>query len=274
MAAGAGKRHHQLDYRHTAFQFLIFMRKNLIKKKNGFTLVELLIAIIVGSLVMLALYMAMVMSQRTSAGVGRKVITQQDTRAVLDIMASEIAMASFNPLVQPATWSPTSLAAAINCGNVTGVIGGVAAIFANKGILFADASNIYVAMDLGGPIVSGKVTYGTIGDLENEYIFYSYDPGTRAIRRSTNCSNLFQILGGTALGSNVINQTAGIPVFQYFDRDGQLLPLPINIPAIRRIKITIVAETAEIDLNTKKRKRMIYSTDIIVRNHAAFSPSP
>jgi len=229
----------------------------------------------VSALVMLAVYMAMVMSQRTSAGLGRKVITQQDTRAVLDIIASEIAMASFNPLVQPTTWTGASIVNLNNCG-----IPVVAANPLNKGILFADASNIYIAMDLSADGVIGCACANPAdcsNDVpcagQNEFILYSYNSATRAITRRVSCSLAISILGGTALGSNVINQDAGIPVFQYFDSNGQPLPLPINIPAVRRIKITIVAETAEIDLNTRDRKRMIYSTDIIARNHAAFSPN-
>jgi len=251
------------------------MRKILKKKKNGFTLVELLIAILVGGLVMLAVYMAMVMSQRTSAGVGRKVITQQDTRAVLDIMASEIAMASFNPLVQPTTWTGDSIVNLNNCG-----IPVVVANPLNKGIFIADANNMYIAMDLNADGVIGCACANPAdcsNDVpcagQNEFILYSYNPAIRAITRRVSCGQPVSILGNTALGSNVINQDAGIPLFQYFDRFGQPLPLPINIPAVRRVKVTIVAETADIDLNTRQRKRMIYSTDVIVRNHAAFSPN-
>lgn len=66
-------------------------------KRNGFTLIEVLIAVVVGLVIMGAVYSAMVIVQRTSANLGRKVVTQQDTRAVLDFMAMEIRMASYNP---------------------------------------------------------------------------------------------------------------------------------------------------------------------------------
>ena len=66
-------------------------------RKNGFTLVEILIAMFVGALIMAAVYSLMTLTQKTSTSLDRKVITQQDTRTVLDLMAMEIRMASFNP---------------------------------------------------------------------------------------------------------------------------------------------------------------------------------
>ena len=68
-------------------------------KKNGFSLVELIIAMAVGLLIMTAIYAIINMAQRSSASVGRKVVTQQDARAVLDLMAMEIRMASYNPTI-------------------------------------------------------------------------------------------------------------------------------------------------------------------------------
>ncbi len=67
------------------------------KQKNGFTLVELLIAMVVGLTILLAISSMMDIGLKSSSGVGRRVLTQQDARAVLDLMAMEIGMASFNP---------------------------------------------------------------------------------------------------------------------------------------------------------------------------------
>lgn len=233
-------------------------------KKNGFTLVEILVAITVGLIVMAAIYGAMVMAQRTSAGLGRKVVTQQDTRAVLDFMASEIRMASYNPTMVLTTWNNWDATRVLACLTP---LDSTAPQQTRKGIQIATANRIAIAMDLDA---SGK-----IGNVANEFIIYSYDTATGAITRNVSCGGDNDILGGTALGTNVLNASLPTPiaVFQYFDRTGTpLTAVPVNIPDIRRIKITIAAETADPDLNTKERKRMIYSTDILVRNHAVFTP--
>jgi prepilin-type N-terminal cleavage/methylation domain-containing protein len=224
-------------------------------KRNGFTLIEILIAMVVALVIMAAVYGTMTMAQRTSSNLGRKIVTQQDTRAILDFMAIEIRMASYNPTNDKATWS-----GAIACN-------GLAMIPAFKGIQTANANTIAVAMDLDGS--------QTIGNVGNEYIVYSY-AGANSITRNVSCGGNQAILGGAAPDSNVRNAAAGVNLFRYFDKNDQEITATVNnnpsivngIPAIRRILITIVADTAEIDLNTKQPRRMIYSTNVLVRNHA------
>jgi prepilin-type N-terminal cleavage/methylation domain-containing protein len=227
-------------------------------RKNGFTLVEVIIAMTVGALIMVAVYGYMVMSQKNSANMDRRIVTQQDTRTVLDLMASEIRMASYNPVHNTSTWiNPSPLA----CMPSVAV-----APAAYKGIKIADTNNIAFATDLNAS--------GTIGDAANEYIVYSYD-GASTLTRSVNCVGA-AILGGTAPFSNVRNVAANVNLFRYFDAGGNEITATVinnpastvnGIPAIRRILITIVTDTTENDLNTKKPKRMVYSTSVIVRNH-------
>ncbi|MEN6375789.1 MAG: prepilin-type N-terminal cleavage/methylation domain-containing protein [Smithella sp.] len=219
---------------------------------KGFTLVELMISLAVGMVIMLAVYGAMEMSQRSTTGVTSKVTTQQDVRQVLDLMAMEIRMASYNPLNNASTWSSVSPLACMP---------GAAAVPATyKGIKNATASSIAVAMDLGAS--------GVIGDTDNEYIEYTYD-GNSTITRSVSCIGA-SILGGAGTNTNVRNAAAGISLFRYFDRTNTEIPaasLPARIPDIRRINITIVADTEQNDPNTQQTRRMIYSTNFIVRNH-------
>jgi prepilin-type N-terminal cleavage/methylation domain-containing protein len=222
--------------------------------KKGFTLVELMVSLAVGMLIMLAVYGAMNMAQRSTTGVTSKVATQQDTRSVLDLMAMEIRMASYNPLNDSNTWNNTdpSLTCAPNSATAPA---------AYKGIKSATASSIAVAMDLGAS--------GVIGDANNEYIFYSYD-GDSTITRNVSCGGNDVILGGAGSNTNVRNAAAGISLFRYFDSSNTEIPstsLPARIPDIRYINITIVADTEHSDPNTQQPRRMIYSTNIIVRNH-------
>ena len=241
-------------------------------RRKGFTLVELLIAMAVGIVIIAAVYSAMNLALRFSANTDRKVITQQDTRAVLDLMAMEIRMASYNPLVTTNTWSSASPLACMPSLAVAPII--------YKGIKNANANTIAIAMDLNNDGVIGcscgtccgppnTCTNNTCAGT-NEYIVYSYD-GANTITRNVNCGGNQAILGGTAPDSNVRNAAVlptPIPLFQYFDRNDQPTAL---IPNIRRIQITIVTDTAANDTTqsgTPRPRRMIYSTSVIVRNHA------
>jgi hypothetical protein len=59
-------------------------------------------------------------------------------------------------------------------------------------------------------------------------------------------------------------------IFRYYDGSGaEIYPdaNPLVIPNIRRIDITLAVETETIDPNTGRRRRMIYSTSVIPRNH-------
>jgi len=232
-------------------------------RRRGFTLVELLIAMAAGTVIIAAVYSAMNLALRFSANTDRKVISQQDTRAVLDLMAMEIRMASYNPLNTTNTWS--NIDPSLTC-----VPSLTAAPITYKGIKSADASSIAVAMDLSGP---SNVPSGFIGDANNEYIKYSYDEAS-TLTRSVSCGTPTAILGGSAPFSNVRNTVNGVtivPLFQYFDKNDALLTVPVSIPDIRRILITIVTDTAANDTTqagTPRPRRMIYSTSVIVRNHA------
>ena len=229
-----------------------------IKKRLG----EMLIAMAVGTVIIAAVYSAMNLALRFSANTDRKVITQQDTRAVLDIMAMEIRMASYNPLINTHTWSSASPLACMPSLAVAPIT--------YKGIKSANANTIAIAMDLDKS--------GTIGNVANEYIVYSYD-GANTITRNVNCGGNQAVLGGTVPESNVRNAAvlpAAIPLFRYFDKNNLEITNTVNnnaslvngIPAIRWIKITIVTDTAAIDTISGQPRRMIYSTSVIVRNHA------
>jgi prepilin-type N-terminal cleavage/methylation domain-containing protein len=233
-------------------------------RRRGFTLVELLIAMAAGTVIMAAVYSAMNLALRFSANTDRKVITQQDTRAVLDLMAMEIRMASYNPTVSLTTWSGNVLG---NCS-----ASNISLTQAFKGIQVANANQIAIAMDLDGS--------KTIGNFANEYIVYSYD-GADTLNRSVSCVGA-DILGGSAPFTNVRNAAVRpdpIPLFQYFDKNDVEITKTVNnnpslvngIPAIRRIQITIVTDTLANDTTQSgipRPRRMIYSTSVIVRNHA------
>ncbi len=221
---------------------------------KGFTLIEILMALFVGLILMGAVHISMISGQNATAGIERKTVAQQDARAVLEIMTMEIAMASFNPNLASNIWRNPG-----DCVNIS-------ANQAYKGIQGATANSIIAEMDI--------LESSVVGDNANEVISYVYDVANEQVTRETNCLGATPFLGdvpGNARSVRVINNTLGIPMFRYFDGRGNEIAaasLPAGIPNIRRIEITLAVETEEVAPDTKTRRRMIYSTSVIPRNHA------
>jgi prepilin-type N-terminal cleavage/methylation domain-containing protein len=237
-----------------------------LKKNDGFTLVEIIIAMGIGLVILAAVYSSVNVSQRSSVSVGKKVTTQQDVRSVIDIMAMEIRMASFNPSMSGTIWGtiPSSttnrhVSPFTPCTNM----GLAAPVINNKGIQIAEPHRLFIAMDLNNPPVKPAL----IGDANNEYIEYALDNNAKTITRNVSCGGNNDIPGGEDLSSIVRNADSGTPLFQYFDRNNTQLTEPVNIPDIRRVRITIVADTKDPDSLSGGVKRMTYTTDVLVKNH-------
>lgn len=225
------------------------------KKERGYTLVEVLVAIVVGMAVVTAIYAAVVSAQRSTLSIERKVASHQDTRAALDLMALEIQMASFNPTYASGIWlSPADCSVSANQ--------------AYRGIQAATSTAITVESDYNeNGVLSGSGN-------PNEVITYTYIPEQQYITRSSNCGGNQPFLGDTAASGRprtvrVIN-TDAMPVFRYFDAQGTELTaadLPARIPDIARVDITLWVESDEIDPSSGQRRRMFYSVAVIPRNH-------
>jgi prepilin-type N-terminal cleavage/methylation domain-containing protein len=239
------------------------------KKENGFTLVEAIVALFIGSLMLMAIYSAVNTGQSSSAKIERRVSAQQDARGALDLMAMEIQMASYNPTLNNNIWvSPADCVSASS--NMT-----------YRGIQAADPNSITIEMDMNGTGVINTTSN------PNEIITYVYNSANNYITRNTNCGTINQPFLG-ALNANadtktvlVVNNTAGpgntaIPVFRYYNGSGTDISSTVvsspadntlGIPAIRRIEITLVVDTATSDIDTGTKRRIIYSTSVIPRNH-------
>ena len=226
------------------------------KNDTGFSLIELIIAMAVTTLVLGALYMAVNATQRHSGGIEGKVVAQQDAKAALNLMAVEIGMASYNPTFSPDLW--------VNPPGGAGACGDKSLNQNYRGIQEATPNALTVQTDISGN--------GALGD-PNEMIRYVYDAANLRITRSTNCSGAQPFLGDTGGTRNVrvINNANNLAVFRYFDGSGTEIAaasLPAAIPDIRRIEITLAVETEHIDPNTGQRRDLIYTTSVIPRNHA------
>lgn len=229
------------------------------RKQAGYTLVEMVVSIAVGLVIIAAIYAVVNVGQRSSVNVERKVASHQDARAALGLMELEIQMASYNPTYAPGVWRDP--------GNCAGASGNQV----RRGIQTATDSVISVEADIGG---SGGDGDGVVGGSANEIITYTYDAANQCVTRSTNCGGNQPFLGDTVASgrprsTRVIN-TAAVPVFRYFDAQGIEITtagLPAGIPNIARIDITLWVETEDIDANTGQRRRTVYSTSVIPRNH-------
>jgi hypothetical protein len=171
-------------------------------------------------------------------------------------MALEISMASFNANFTSNLWRDPA-----NCGAIS-------PNQAYKGIQLATANSLTLEMDLN--------ENGVIGDFPNEVVAYVYDIPNQRITRSANCLAATSFLGdipGNPRSERVINSNLAIPipVFRYFNGLGVEIPaasLPAQTADIRRVQITLVVETEDVDPNSNQRRRMTYSTSVIPRNHA------
>lgn len=235
-----------------------------VRKREGFTIVEILVAVFIALTVLGSVYVSMTSAHRSTSGMERKVAAQQDVRAALDIMAMEISMASYNPNFMGAgVWK--------NPPNLANPCTGVSGNQAWKGIQEATPTSITVEMDIGAS--------NDVGDNPNEIIRYSYDAAQQAIFRNTcgvegDVSFLGDISGAPA-GTRtvrVVNNLLGIPIFRYYnsrDPADELHPdtTPADYLNIRRIDISLAVQTEEIDPSTGQFKQINYSTSVLVRNH-------
>jgi type IV pilus assembly protein PilW len=224
------------------------------KREKGFTLVELVIALAMGVILLGAIYQVVQTGMRSSSSMEKKVTAGQDVRAALELMAMEIRMASFNPAFTTGMWKNAD--------------GSISAYQNNKGIQDAADFSILIEMDLNAD--------STIDTTSSEAILYSLDTANKYITRTAG-AGAQPFLGANPATTQertvrVINSDLNIPIFTYYDGKGVQLSVsnfPASIVNIRRIEIVLAVETDDVDPNSGQRKRIIYSTSVIPRNHAA-----
>ncbi len=247
------------------------LRKNI----AGFTLIELLIAITVAMIIGGAIFIAVQSGFRASSAIDAKVSAQQDVRAAMDLMALEINMTSYNPsnISNNLLWSDLTTTAGQNCS----VSVAAPANPLRKGIREATPNSLTIEADINGDGLTGGA------GQPNEVIRYVYVTAgaDQYLTRCSCCTTSSTgsggqpflgdtIASGRPRGVRVLNNTMGLPVFRYFDGFGAQIDTvaqPDRITEIRRIDTTLAVETDAIDPNTGQRRRMIYSTSSLLRNH-------
>jgi type IV pilus assembly protein PilW len=187
---------------------------------KGFTLVELLIAMVVGLIVLGAVYALFTVQSKHLATQEQLAELHQNARIAMDIMVREISMAGYNQTTDPAT-----ITAVNRCTGTT-----TASNTPCAGITNAAADTISFVADING---NGDITDS------NENITYYRDTSDGTLKRKSTA---------TASGQPVVEYVQSLDFVYYYD--GTIAPIsPNNLINIRRVKITIVTRTAKVDPN-------------------------
>jgi type II secretory pathway pseudopilin PulG len=234
------------------------------RTEKGFTLVETIVTVAIAMIMLLAIYAAINMAQKSTTGIDRKVVAQQDARVALELMATEIRMASYDASLSSGIWvNPDTCVA----GTPTA-----------RGIRGATPDTLTLEMDINDS--------GVVGDAPNEIIRYGYLSGSddlRITRGTVRCQATGPTTGGAQpfLGApaggtdartvRVINQTLNVPLFRYYNGAGtEIFPTAGDqtaVPNIRRIDITLAVETEDVDPASQQRRRIVYGTSVVTKNH-------
>lgn len=270
----------------------------ILKRKNGVTLIELLIALVISSLLIAALYRTFIGQQKTYTVQEQVVDMQQNVRVAINRMMGEIRMAGFgnvsdfidgsggvNGFTQVITPSADTIT----------VIGGLKQVRRSNGnpILVSSASGNQITLNYAtDEFDKPGHQFISIGGLESNTVIqrsvkvltlsnplqFNHPSGTpifkvQAITYSTGISDGKSVLrrnentggGAQPLAENIENIH-----LEYFDANGTLLALPIANPKIiRMVRVTVTARTKDSDPDYKGgdgfRRRQIAS-NIQVRN--------
>lgn len=178
-----------------------------VKNHRGFTLIELMVAMLIGLFVVGATVTLLDFSGRTYRAQERVVDVQQDARAALEIMASDIRMAAFNPR-------------------------------RGAGANIISASEGRLAFQMDSNMSNDLEQEFPLGESYEELLVYLYDAEKRVIRRNVNPDPEELEAGAQPLASNVSQLR-----FAYFDENGDALEAPVAAPGdIRRVRISVTCE--------------------------------
>jgi prepilin-type N-terminal cleavage/methylation domain-containing protein len=274
-------------------------RLNMPSKNRGVTLIELLIALVISSILIAALYRTFIGQQKTYMVQDQVVDMQQNVRVAINKMMREIRMAGFGSvgdvLSQIGGVNGFTDVITPNDDSIT-IVGGFRQISAlaadaaggqNK-ITMANATEasefdgaIHHYLSVGG-LESNTVQSRTGADLTlDKPLRVTYPVGTPVfkihaitygIRDDSGTPVLFRNLYSNTTSSQreTVAENIENVQFEYFDADGNLRALPIaDSGIIRMIRVTVRARTNIVDPDYKGgdgfRRRTIAS-NIQIRN--------
>lgn len=173
---------------------------------RGFTLVELIIAMAIGMVVLGALYSLFSVQNQTFFLQEQIAEMQQNARSGMEIMLRDIRMAGYNPK------------------RITPWISGT-----EPGLTGATANSLSYVSDLNA---DGDTTAASFNPKENiTYDTYN-DGGISFLGRTTN-----------GVRQPVVKNIESMTLV-YYDQTGNTLSIPLSLPAVRKIRVTITTKTA------------------------------
>ncbi len=264
-----------------------------LKKNNGVTLVELLVALVISCLLIAAIYRTFIGQQKSYIIQEQVVDMQQNVRASVTVMLRELRMAGFGNITNLLPGGVSGFTEVITPGpdnHSVSIIGGFTQILANNGdeIKVSNINGNTITLDhLTDKIVVGECI--SIGGLESFSVIAidspDLDPALTDLTLNMNPAQnpvgkpLFQMeaityaigmtdgklalqRNGVAIADNIENVQ-----FEYRDENGNLTATPANI---RMIGVMVTARTDMADPEFKGgvggfRRRTITSS-IKVRN--------
>ncbi len=278
----------------------------ILKKNKGITLIELLVALVISSILVAGLYRTLIGQQKTFNVQDQVVDMQQNARAAINRMMTEIRMAGFgNPsMVLPVTIGLKTFNNVLNlndpaAGALTIITaqGGTASLTAAVSSGQNQVTVSTLTDGLGNALFDlGNRKYVSIGGLES-YIVSAVDNGTKTITLKNKdgsaaslvyshpigtpvftikaltyqvavVSGIPTLLRDENMGDGAIPQADGIENLQltYLDATGNPT---VNPPDIRIIRVTLTARAEKQDPDLKNGdgyRRRQIATNVHLRN--------
>jgi len=207
-------------------------------KEQGFTLVEVIVAMALGLVILTGIYNLLTHTSKAYRVQDRVVEMQQNARTAMDIMTRELKMAGYDPL-------------------------GIA----NARIVSADDDSIRFTLDITSTY-SGDAPDGDTLDANEDITYELYTPsdGIQKLGRAPH--------GGTF---QPIAEHIQSLQFAYRNENGTLLGTPVANPAdIRSIDITLTATTSDPDPDYPKNggyRTYVLTAQVIPRNLTLGAPA-
>ncbi|MDR3631402.1 MAG: PilW family protein [Desulfocapsaceae bacterium] len=199
------------------------------KSQKGFTLVELMMAVLIFGMVMAAVFTTFNSQQKSQTAQEAVAEMQQNLRAAMILMSQDIRETGCDPLGS-----------------------------SGAGIVFATPGVFQFTRDIGGDIVNPNQANGTVTD-PNENVTYGFDPGDDVARKGVADK------GVASLGRNIslVNPGPNPPVgtfqpiaenivaieFYYMIDDGTLTLTPnaAQLAHIVRVQVSLLARAKRAD---------------------------
>jgi len=182
-------------------------------RPGGFSLVELVVALGIGLVVVVAMHNVFALQNRTFACQEQVVEMQQNVRAAMDLMSREVRMAGYDPCGLNADADPHN--------NFFGIT--------------VNSAQLQIKADLNGrtPLSNDcQAPYLGIDASSQENVIYAYDAAKKKITRNIGA-------GAQSFAENMDDFS-----FEYIDADGNVTA---SSASVRQVRLTITGRTAKPD---------------------------